>query len=136
MLEVMMLLLLSPSVAVVLAGVQGFVSVEFLRIRYEVGYRKHTLTVMLDIARRGVCGTALTRAELRLLAMTIRLCEAGQLLLCVMMLLSLRCRHQGCIVGARSRVGGIGHRVRTVRLVKNLRYGSCVLKHEHIELLL
>ena len=74
MLEVMMLLLLSPSVAVVLAGVQGFVSVELLSIRYEVGYRKHTLTVMLDIARRGVSGTALTRAELRLLAMTIRLC--------------------------------------------------------------
>ena len=100
MLEVMVLLLLSPSIAVVLAGVQGVVAVEFLCIRYKVGHRKHTLTVMLDIARRGVSGTALTRAELRLIAMTIRLCEAGQLLLCVMVLLSLSSRHQGCIVGA------------------------------------
>ena len=72
-LEVMVLLLLSPRVAVVLIGVQGVVAVEFLRIRYKVGNRKHTLTVMLNITRRSVSGTALTRAELRLLAMTIRL---------------------------------------------------------------
>ena len=37
-LEVMVLLLLSPRVAVVLVGVQGVVAVEFLRIRYKVSH--------------------------------------------------------------------------------------------------
>ena len=67
----MVLLLLSPRVAVDLAVVQRFIAVEFLRIRYEVSYREHTLAVMWDITRRSVSGSTLTSAQLRWLTATI-----------------------------------------------------------------